>query len=73
MTQSIKSKLSISISFIVIFTVLLISVLSNLVIKNEFTKYKEKQQIEKIKDIVNSIEKQYDAKEINGIKKILII
>lgn len=63
MTQSIKSKLSISISFIVIFTVLLISVLSNLVIKNEFTKYKEKQQIEKIKDIVNSIEKQYDAKE----------
>lgn len=63
MTQSIRSKLSISIAFIVIFTVLLISILSNLVIKNEFTKYKEKQQIEKIEDIVDSIKKQYNVKK----------
>lgn len=63
MTQSIRSKLSISIAFIVIFTVLLISILSNLVIKNEFTKYKEKQQIEKIEEIVNSIENQYNMKQ----------
>ena len=63
MSQSIKSKLSISISIIVVFTVLLISILSNLVIKNEFTKYKEKQQVMKIEEIVDSIEEQYDVKE----------
>ena len=63
MAQSIKSKLSISIAFIVIFTVLIISILSNLVIKNEFTKYKEKQQIEKIEEIVDLIEEQYDVKK----------
>lgn len=63
MIQSIRSKLSISIAFIVVFTVLLISILSNLVIKNEFTKYKEKQQIEKIEKIVDSIQNQYNTKE----------
>ena len=61
MAQSIKSKLSISISIIVVFTVLLISILSNLVIKNEFTKYKEKQEIMKIEEIVDTIEDQYDV------------
>ena len=61
MAQSIKSKLSISISIIVVFTVLLISILSNLVIKNEFTKYKEKQEIIKIEEIVDTIEDQYDV------------
>lgn len=61
MVQSIKSKLSISISIIVVFTVLLISILSNLVIKNEFTKYKEKQEIMKIEEIVDTIEDQYDV------------
>ena len=63
MAQSIKSKLSISISIIVVFTVLLISILSNLVIKNEFTKYKEKQEIIKIEEIVDTIEDQYDVTE----------
>lgn len=63
MAQSIKSKLSISIAIIVVFTVLLISILSNLVIKNEFTKYKKKQQVIKIEEIVESIEEQYDVKE----------
>ena len=61
MAQSIKSKLSISISIIVVFTVLLITILSNLVIKNEFTKYKEKQEIMKIEEIVDTIEEQYDS------------
>ena len=63
MEQSIKSKLSISIAFIVVLTVLLISILSNLIIKNEFTKYKEKQQLGKIEEIVNSIQDQYNIKE----------
>lgn len=63
MTRSIGSKLSISISFIVIFTVLLISILSNLVIKSEFNKYKEKQQIENIEQIIDSIKNQYNVKE----------
>ena len=63
MEQSIKSKLSISIAFIVVLTVLLISILSNLIIKNEFTKYKEKQQLGKIEEIVKSIQDQYNIKE----------
>ena len=63
LAQSIKSKLSISIVIIVLFTVLLISILSNLTIKNQFTKYKEKQQVMKIEELVDAIEHQYDAKE----------
>ena len=63
MAHSIKSKLSISIAIVVVFTVLLISILSNLIIKNQFTKYKEKQQVIKIEELVDSIEDKYDVKE----------
>ena len=64
-------QIAISIAIIVVSTVLLISVLSNLIIKNQFTKYKEKQQVIKIEELVSSIEAQYDVKENKWNEEII--
>lgn len=60
MKYSLKTKLSLSIAFVVLLTVALISLLANFLIGNQFKGYITVQQEKDARDIVNSISLQYD-------------
>ncbi len=62
MKQSLKAKLSLSISAVVLFNVLLISLLANYFINKQFSNYISKQQELKTGDIVSSLHQQYNDK-----------
>lgn len=61
MNFSLKSKLSLTIAFVVLLTVALISFLSNYLIQDQFKSYISTQQQKAAKQIVESISVQYDA------------
>ena len=61
MNLSLKSKLSLTIAFIVLLTVALISFLSNYLIRDQFESYISTQQEKTAKHIVESIGVQYNA------------
>jgi len=58
---SLKSKLSLTIAFVVLLTVALISFLSNYLIQDQFKSYISTQQQKTAEQIVESISIQYDA------------
>jgi signal transduction histidine kinase len=58
---SLKTKLSLSIAFVALFTVVLISILSNVFIRRRFEDYIAKQRQQRIDEIVSDIRQQYDV------------
>lgn len=58
--HSLKTKLSLTILFVVLITVALISILSNFFIQGQFKNYISRQQEKIQEEIVNNISKQYD-------------
>ena len=58
--HSLKTKLSLTILFVVLITVALISILSNFFIQGQFKDYISRQQEKIQEEIVNNISKQYD-------------
>lgn len=59
MKRSLKTQLSFTILTIVLATIVIVSILSNLFINNQFTKYLTRQQDLKKQIIISSISKQY--------------
>lgn len=59
--KSLKTQLSLTIGIIVLFTVALISILSNILINQKFEDYITKQQQLKTEEIVTSVNQQYDT------------
>lgn len=60
MKRSLKTQLSLTIAIMVLFTVMLISVLSNIFINLKFKDYVSEQQKQKTKEIVSSLSQQYN-------------
>ena len=60
--KSLKTQLSLTIALVVLITVALISVLSNILINQKFKNYIAEQQKQKTQDIVSSLSQQYDRK-----------
>ena len=58
--HSLKTKLSLTILFVVLITVALISILSNIFIKGQFKDYISRQQEKMQEEMVNNISKEYD-------------
>ncbi len=58
--KSLKTQLSLTIALVVLITVALISILSNIFINHKFKNYIAKQQEQKTEDIVSSLSQQYD-------------
>lgn len=61
----LKTKLSLTFALVVLLTVALTSILSNLVINSEFKKYITKQQEQKTQELVSSIIAQYNGAAIS--------
>lgn len=59
--QSLKTQLSLVISLIVLITVGLISILSNIFIDKQFKDYKVNQQMKNMEEIINELDSQYNA------------
>lgn len=57
--QSLKTKLSLTIALVAMLTIALISFLSNFFINQQFKSYVAKQQEQRTRDIVSSLEQQY--------------
>lgn len=65
MKYSLKTKLSLTIAFVMLLTVALISMLSNFFIAKQFTNYILSQQGKRTQEIANSLSQQYDANTKN--------
>jgi signal transduction histidine kinase len=61
MRQGLRTQLTKTIVLIVLITITLISILSNILIKIEFDKYAEKQQENRSEDIVANLSSQYNS------------
>jgi heavy metal sensor kinase len=61
MKYSLKTRLSLNISFVALLTVALISVVSNVFIKRQFEAYVEKRQTQRTEVILSDLNRQYDA------------
>jgi signal transduction histidine kinase len=60
MKQSIKTRLSFAIAIIVLLTVVLVSILANLFINEQFNSYISRQQKQKTEEIVSTLSQQYN-------------